>query len=109
MKGSRDNHHEFDYLPNMRVAFVALSVLLFICLLPLIVALAAGSLSGPLGCDHIAAAFHNCTLLGADVSDAMTTAVSLHWLGLITLPCAALIAVALLILGTVHIIRSLRR
>lgn len=93
----------------MRVPVVVLLALLALCLLPLIVALAAGSLSGPLGCDYIAAAFRNCTLFGADVSDAMTTAVSLHWLGLITLPCAVAIAVALLLLGLIHLIRRARR
>ena len=92
----------------MRLTFRVLITLLVICLLPLIVALVAGFLSGPLGCDDIAAALRNCTLFGADVSDAITTAVSLRWLGLITLPCAALSAVALLLLGAVHIIRRLR-
>ena len=93
----------------MRVVVLVLITLLVICLLPLIVALAAGSLSGPLGCDYIAAAFRNCTLFGADVSDAMTMAVSLHWLGLITLPCAVVIALALLLLGLINLIRRLRR
>jgi hypothetical protein len=93
----------------MRVAFLVLLFLLVLCLLPLIVALVAGSLSGPLGCEYIAAAFRNCALFGADVSDAMTMAVSLHWLGLITLPCAAVIAAALLLLGFINLIRRLRR
>lgn len=93
----------------MRVALIVLGILLVLCLLPLIVALGAGALSGPLGCDYVAAAFRNCTLMGADVSDAMTTAVTLHWLGLITLPLAALIAAALLLLAAVQLIRRLRR
>lgn len=93
----------------MRLAFFILTTCLALCLLPLIVALLAGSLSGPFGCEYIAAAFRNCMVFGADVSDAMTTAVTLHWLGLITLPFAALIALALLLLGVVHFIRRLRR
>jgi hypothetical protein len=93
----------------MRVAFIVLSTLLLLCLLPLIVALGAGFLSGPLGCDYIAAEFRNCTLLGADVSDVLTSAVALHWLGLLTLPCAVVIAGLLALLGGVHLIRRLRR
>ncbi|NBE06271.1 hypothetical protein [Paragemmobacter ruber] len=93
----------------MRLAFIVLAVLLLLCLLPLIVALGAGLLAGPLGCDTIAAAFRNCTLLGADVSDALTTAVALHWLGLLTLPCAALIVALMALLGAVQLLRRLRR
>lgn len=93
----------------MRVAFIILSVLLFLCLLPVLVAFAAGVLSGLLGCDHIAAAFRNCSLFGTDVSDALTTAITLHWLGLVTLPFAALAAFAIMLLALAHLIRYLRR
>ncbi len=93
----------------MRVALIVLSALLLLCLLPLILALGAGALSGPLGCDRIAAAFRNCSLFGTDVSDALTTAVTLHWLGLVTLPVALVLAVLLALLGGVQLIRRLRR
>ncbi|WP_434613284.1 hypothetical protein [Tabrizicola sp. M-4] len=93
----------------MRILYLFLALLLALCLLPLLLALAAGALSGPLGCDRIAASFRNCSLLGTDVSDLLTTTVSLHWLGLITLPVAALLAALLLLLAAIHLLRRLVR
>ena len=93
----------------MRIAYILLASLLFLCLLPVLLALAAGAMSGPLGCDYLAAAFRNCTLLGSDVSDILTTTVNLHWLGLITLPVAALLALALVLLALIHLLRRLLR
>jgi hypothetical protein len=93
----------------MRAAYVVLSALLFLCLLPVLVALAAFALAGPMGCTSDGPGFATCTLFGTDWSDAMTTATTLHWLGLVTLPFAALFALALLLLALVHLIRTLRR
>ena len=93
----------------MRVAYASLGVLLLLCLAPLLVALAASFLAGPLGCDYIGAEFRNCLLFGVDLSDSLTTAVTLHWLGLVTLPIAALVVVVLLLLGLIDLLRRLRR
>lgn len=93
----------------MRTAYVVLSVLLLLCLLPVLAALAAFALAGPMGCTADGPAFTGCTFLGTDWSDALTTAAMLHWLGLVTLPLAALLALALLLLAAVHLIKALRR
>ena len=93
----------------MRITIIVLSVLLFLCLLPVALALAAALLAGPMGCSSDGGALANCMVLGSDWSDAMTTATTLHWFGLITLPLAALFALALLLLGIIHLIRRLRR
>jgi hypothetical protein len=93
----------------MRAACIVLSVLVFLCLLPVLVGLAAVALAGPMGCTSNGPGFTGCTLFGTDWSDALTTAVALHWLGLVTLPFAALFALALLLLAFVHLIRYLRR
>lgn len=93
----------------MRTASIVLAGLLFLCLLPVLVAFAALALVGPMGCTSDGAALANCTLFGTDWSEAMTTATMLHWLGLITLPLAALFALALLLLALVHLIRTRRR
>jgi len=93
----------------MRIAYLVLGSLLFLCLLPVLVALAALGLAGPLGCAADGAGFTGCTLFGTDISDAMATAATLHWFGLITLPLAALVVAVLLLLGAIHLIRSRRR
>jgi len=93
----------------MRAAYLVLSSLLFLCLLPVLVAFAALALTGPLGCTSDGPALANCTAFGTDWSGAMNTATMLHWLGIVTLPFAALFALALLLLSLVHLIRILRR
>lgn len=93
----------------MRAAYIVLSALLFLCLLPVLVALAALALAGPMGCTSDYPSFENCIRFGIDWSDTLTTATTLHWLGLVTLPFAALFALALLLLALVHLIRTLRR
>ncbi|NGQ89909.1 hypothetical protein G5V65_03295 [Rhodobacter sp. HX-7-19] len=93
----------------MRTAYIVLGSLLFLCLLPVLVALAALALTGPMGCTSDGPALSNCTLFGTDWSGAMTMATMLHWLGIVTLPFAALFALTLLLLALVHLIRTLRR
>ncbi|MEZ5754544.1 MAG: hypothetical protein R3D90_10090 [Paracoccaceae bacterium] len=93
----------------MRTACIVLGSLLFLCLLPVLAAFAALALTGPMGCETDGSAFTNCTLFGSDWSDALTAATMLHWLGIVTLPFAALFALALLLLALVHLIRTLRR
>ena len=93
----------------MRIVVIVLSILLFLCLLPVLLALAALSLADPLGCTSDGPALTGCTAFGIDLSDAMTTATMLHWLGLITLPLAALFALALILLALVHLLRTRRR
>ena len=93
----------------MRTAFIVLVALLLLCLLPVLVALGALAVSGPLGCIPDGPGFTDCTLFGTDVTDAVNTATLLHWFGLATLPFAALVVLALLLLGLVQLIRILRR
>jgi len=93
----------------MRIAYLVLGSLLLLCLLPVLVALAALALAGPLGCAADGGGFTGCALFGTDLSGAMTTAATLHWFGLVTLPLAALTLAALLLLGAVHLIRNARR
>lgn len=93
----------------MRAAYLVLGSLLFLCLLPVLVALAAAMLATPLGCETNGPALSGCTLFGTDISDTLTAATMLHWLGIATLPFAALFALALLLLAFVHLIRYLRR
>jgi hypothetical protein len=93
----------------MRVAYLVLGSLLFLCLLPVLVALAALALARGMGCMTDGGGFTPCMVFGTGLSDTLTTAMTLHWLGLVTLPFAALCAVALLLLAFVHLIRYLRR
>jgi hypothetical protein len=93
----------------MRVAYLVLASLLILCLLPVLVALAASLLAGPMGCTTDGGGLSSCTFLGTDWSEALTLATMLHWLGLVTLPLAALLTVLLLLLALVDLIRRLRR
>lgn len=92
----------------MRVAYLVLASLLLLCLLPVLVALVATFLPGPLGCTSFGSEFANCTFLGTDWSEVLTMATMLHWLGIVTLPLAALLAVILLLLAIVDLIRRRR-
>ena len=93
----------------MRITYLILGGLLFLCLLPVLAALAAYALAGPLGCQGDGPALSGCILFGTDWSDALTTAATLHWFGLVTLPLAALLVILLLLLALFDLIRRLRR
>lgn len=93
----------------MRVAYLVLGSLLMLCLLPVLVAVMALALAGPMGCDSDGPGFRDCRLFGTDWSDAMTGATMLHWFGLVTLPIAAVLAVLLILLALFDVARRLRR
>ena len=94
----------------MRVAYAVLGALLLLCLLPILVAMAAILVARAAGCVPDGMAFATCQILGTDWSEALTTSLTLHWLGLITLPIAAVLAVLLVLLGLIDLLRRrLRR
>lgn len=96
-------------LPPMRVAYAVLGVLLLLCLLPVLVAVAAILIARAAGCIPEGTVFATCRILGIDWAEALTTSITLHWLGLVTLPIAALLAALLLLLGLFDLLRRLRR
>ena len=98
-----------SYALTMRVAYAVLGALLLLCLLPVLVAVAAIGIARVAGCIPEGAVFSTCRIFGADWADALTTSVTLHWLGIVTLPIAAAVAVLLLLLALVDLIRRLRR
>ena len=93
----------------MRVAYAVLGSLLLLCLLPILVAVAAILIARAAGCIPDGGVFDTCRILGTDWADALTTSITLHWLGLITLPFAAVLAVLLLLLALFDLLRRLRR
>ncbi len=93
----------------MRVAYAVLGALLLLCLLPVLLAVAAVLLARAAGCIPDGGTFDTCRLLGVDWAEALTTSLTLHWLGLVTLPIAAALAVLLLFLALVDLLRRLRR
>ncbi|MCZ8081105.1 MAG: hypothetical protein O9289_19940 [Rhodobacteraceae bacterium] len=93
----------------MRVAFLVLSAVLFLCLLPVLSTLGAGIIANAAGCDLDAAGIHPCRILGADWGEALYIASFLAWFGLVTLPFAALAALGIILLALVRLIRYLRR
>ena len=93
----------------MRVAYAVLGALLLLCLLPVLVAVAAILLARAAGCIPDGGAFATCRIFGVDWAEALTTSLTLHWLGLVTLPFAALLAVLLLLIALVDLLRRLRR
>ena len=93
----------------MRIAYIVLSVLLLLCLLPVLSTLAAGLIAAAAGCPLDEGSVHGCIILGADWGGTLYTAAMMGWFGLITLPFAAAFALALVLLAFVHLIRYLRR
>ncbi len=83
--------------------------LLFLGLLPLLLALLSYAVSTAAGCVIEAGGVVQCEILGLDVGEALGIGIMLHWVGLITLPLAALALVFLLLLALVDLIRHLRR
>lgn len=92
----------------MRVAYAVLGALLLLCLLPVLVAMAAILIARAAGCIPDGGAFATCRILGVDWAEALTTSVTLHWLGLVTLPVAAVLAACLLLLVVIDLLRRLR-
>lgn len=93
----------------MRVAYAILGALLLLCLSPLLIAAAAVLIARAAGCIPDGGAFTTCRIMGADWADALSTSITLHWLGLVTLPFAAVLAVLLLLLTLVALVRRLLR
>ena len=78
-------------------------------LIPIFAVLAATLIAGIAGCDVNEGSANTCILLGADIGGTLYTMFVMGWLGLISLPIAALGAVGLLILGLISLIQKLRR
>ena len=92
-----------------RIALYICLAALLIGLAPLISALSAGLIANTFGCDLDEGSIHACMALGADIGPTLSTMFVLGWLGLLTLPIAALGALGLLILGLIAIIQKLLR
>ncbi|PLL10992.1 hypothetical protein C0V75_16945 [Tabrizicola sp. TH137] len=93
----------------MRVAYLVLGVLLLLCLLPVLLAAAAVLIARAAGCIPEGMTFTTCRILGTDWAEALTTSLTLHWLGLFTLPIAAALAALLLLLALIDLLRRLFR
>lgn len=92
----------------MRKAYAVLGALLLLCLLPLLIAVAALLIARAAGCLPQFGTFATCRIMGGDWAEALTTSLSLYWLGLATLPVAALLAVLLLLLTLFALLRRWR-
>jgi hypothetical protein len=90
-----------------KLALILLLALLGLGLAPVIIALVGMGLAGALGCDPGGAG--PCLHFGMDLGPMLQTMVMLHWLGLISLPLAALACLGLLLLGLIHLITRRRR
>lgn len=62
---------------------------------PLLIALAASSIGGALGCQVDEGGTHQCILLGADIGADLHDMTVLAWLGLVTLPTGLVVAACL--------------
>jgi hypothetical protein len=86
-----------------KIAVIILSIVLGVCLLPIIIPLITLVFANLFGCsldDNTA-----CMVAGLNVQEWLYFGVMLHWFGLITLPFAAIAALALLILLAIYLIR----
>lgn len=83
--------------------------LLFLCLLPIILALSGLAIANAVGCDISVTSTSHCLILGTDWGETLYTLTMLHWFGLVTLPVAALTVIFILLLALFDLIRYLRR
>lgn len=90
-----------------KIAVIILSIVLGVCLLPIIIPLITLVFANLLGCplDNDTA----CMVMGVNLQEWLYIGVMLHWYGLVTLPFAALAALGLLVLLVIHLVRRRRR
>jgi hypothetical protein len=93
----------------MRIAALICVILIFLGLLPVFSVLIAGLTANAAGCNLDEGSVYPCVIFGADIGSLLYTMGVFGWLGLITLPIAALGALGLIITGTLAAILRLRR
>ncbi len=92
-----------------RATYLILGAALLLSLLPVLSTLAASVTANALGCALDEGSIHPCPAFGADLGGALYTAAMLGWLGLVTLPFAALAALLISLLALFDLIRYLWR
>lgn len=92
-----------------RAAYLLLAAIIAVCLLPVVSTLAAYATASALGCQLDEGSIHPCTAFGTDIGGALYTTAMLGWLGLATLPFAALAALLISLLALSDLIRYLWR
>jgi hypothetical protein len=91
----------------LKIAAFILSVVLGVCLLPIIIPLITLAFSSLTGC--IPDGNSACIVFGTDLREWLNFGVMFHWFALVTLPFAALAGLGLLLLLAVHLVRRLWR
>ncbi len=92
----------------MRTAAVILVVVVLACLAPLGAVMAASAIAEQAGCRLDEGSVHACIIWGADWGGALYTAFVSGWFMLLTLPVAALAALALVMLVLIDALRRFR-
>ncbi len=92
-----------------RAAYIILAIILFLCLLPVFSVLLAGTAASLAGCDLDEGSIHACIIAGVDWGETLYTLAMAGWLGLMTLPFAALAALLISLLALFDLIRYLWR
>lgn len=90
-----------------RAAYVILAGILGICLLPVLSALVAITIADMAGCALNEGSVNPCQIMGGDWGDVLYFGMMMAWLGLATLPFAALAALGLAVLGLYDLLRRL--
>ena len=91
-----------------RRAYIAFIVMIGLCLLPLLGVWWSIDFADRHGCIVNEAASHPCIVNGRDWGDILATAFVGGWFMLVTLPAAAFLALALVIVGTMDLIKRRR-
>ena len=91
----------------------ALALLFGICLLlgvlPILSMMAATGIASAAGCNVNEGGSYPCIILGADWGETLNFMFVAAWFFFITFPLAAIGLVGLIVMGVLHLIRSLRR
>lgn len=92
-----------------RAAYIVLACIIGLCLLPVLAPFAAYTIASLAGCQLDEGSIHPCTAFGTDIGGALYTTAMFGWLGLATLPFAALAALLISLLALSDLIRYLWR
>lgn len=93
----------------MKIIYTVLGIALLTCLLPLLLPLTASFVAHLAGCELDTGSTSACVIAGMDFGETLYFAFMLHWLGIMTMPFAALIMVLLAITGMADVARRIYR
>jgi hypothetical protein len=85
---------------------IVMGLALLVCMLPLGSVLLTSVLANSLGCRVDEGSVHPCYLFGISIGDALYAMGVMGWLMLVTLPLAAILVLAWIVIETIHFVKN---